>query len=220
MLSRYSVPNGYNLIVWGGYGAAERKEVAVCPDFYSFETDEEFNSALDISVVKCTNTAGKSLTHRDYLGALMSLGIDRSVTGDILVNESEAYLFVQSTMADYITANMPKVSNCRMEYSVLNSVSGDEIERFLPKTKEKVIIVPSLRLDCLLSETYSLSRSEASELIKNGCVRVDYVDCDRCDRKVTEGNLISVTGKGRFYFSEIIGQTKKESLKVNVLIYI
>lgn len=214
-----SDPN-LKLHFWGGYDDSERKVVLAYPDFYDLADSEALNNASDISVLQVKNTASRNLTHRDYLGALMSMGIDRQKVGDILVFEDEALIFADDKIADYIVRNIEKISNCRVNISIAKSADKETLAKFAPKFLQKQIIVSSMRIDCIVSEAYNISRSDSMLLVKNDSVRLNYVTCNKPDKCALEGDLVSVTGKGRFIITEISGNTKKNNIIIKLSYYV
>lgn len=218
-IEKIRLPLGITYKLWGGHLLAERKVVTAYPDFLDIK-DEQLSDFSDIAILHISNTARKSLSHRDFLGALMSMGIERDRIGDILIHNDEAIVFVSMPLADYIQQELKKVSNCRINIKQLYDVNNDDLENFLPKKESRVIIVASMRLDCIIADMYSLSRSEAQKLIKSEAVRINYKTAVDYDELLENGDLISVRGKGRFEVSDIEGNTKKGNLRLRVLIYI
>lgn len=204
---------------WGGYESAERKTVIVYPSFMTFEDDFQMSFAAEIKVLHVRNTAGKSLSHRDFLGALMSIGIQRETIGDILVCDDEALIFIKTSIYKYVASALDKVGNCRVVISELDSFDDISFEKFLPTKIKKDIIVPSMRLDAIISDVYAISRNESQKLIKSGACKLNHAVCLNCDKSLTYNDLVSVLGKGRFEIHELTGETKKGNLRLNVLIY-
>ncbi len=218
-IGRVSAPVGVTYKLWGGHLSAERKVFTAYPDFLDFN-DEQLNDASQITILHITNTARKSLSHRDFLGALMSMGIERDRIGDILICDDEAIVFVCSSIVDYVCQGLEKVANCRVNIERLTYVETDFLNNFLPKKESRTNIVASMRLDCIIADVYSLSRSDAQRLIKSESVRVNYKVVSNSDKLLEYGDLVSVSGYGRFEISDIEGTTKKGNLRLNVLIYI
>lgn len=213
------IPVGVSYKLWGGHPYAERRVLTAYPDFLDF-SEEELNEASDITILHITNTARKSLSHRDFLGALMSMGIGRERIGDILVKDDEAIVFICTSIADYIESELDKVGNCRVNIERLPSVGSDFLNGFLPKKDSRSIIVASMRLDCVIADVYSLPRSEAQRFIRSEAVRVNYKTVTGPDKILEHGDLVSVTGKGRFDVCDVEGNTKKGNIRLGVLIYV
>ena len=218
--SRFNVPHDVVCTLWGGYPNAERRCVLVYPDFICPESDAEFSELAEIDILYCRNTAGAELSHRDYLGALMSLGIERKTLGDILTHEDEAVIFLKKSITPYVLENLDKVSNTRLKIDVINNASNDFITKFAPKKEERIIIIPSLRIDCIIAEVYSLSRTEAQRIVTSGMVRLNHADCLKTDKLLFDGDTVSVSGKGRFQIGTTLGTTKKDNLRLSVFVYV
>ena len=208
-----SKPN--NLKVWGGYESAER---VVARFGNEDEIGYEENYPVVIIKISCLNEKyTQALTHRDYLGALIHLGIERSVLGDIIIdkNRQEAYVFVLERMSEFVIENLYKVKH--------TNVMAEIIEEFpknaAPTLTNKSIIVQTPRLDGIISKVFSLSRSEAKnkfskqEVFKNGIV------CDNPSVQLSENDTISVRHKGKFIYRGIQKKTKKGRDSITVSLY-
>lgn len=218
-IQKINAPLGVTYKLWGGHLLAERKVLTAYPDFLDFD-DEGLNDASNITVLHIKNTARKSLSHRDFLGVLMSMGIERDRIGDILICDDEAIVFICSSIVDYIEQNLEKVGNCRVNIQRMATIEPIFLNKFLPKKENRVVIIPSMRVDCVIADVYSLSRSEAQRLIRSESVRINYKTCPSSDKTLVYGDLVSVSGKGRFEISDIEGNTKKGNIRLGVLIYI
>lgn len=187
----------------GGYDGAERR-IAVFG-----EAEEE-----QLSVVRIFPASKKfadELTHRDFLGSLMALGINREVLGDIIVKDGEGYLICLSSIADYIIENITEIkrSTVRAEYSEL----PDEIEA---GGEERSVVVASERLDALISAVWKLSREDAKAMVEKGLVYVDSRLMLKAGAQLDEGAVVSVRGKGRFTYLGLERETKKGKMRVTV----
>ena len=158
-----------------------------------------------------------SVNHRDFLGAIMSLGLRREKLGDLLVTEKGCALFVQQEVADYILQNELRVKHVPL------SVSEKPLDTFIPpeqNTKELHIMVASMRLDTILAHGLNLSRSKAMDLIQAGKVKVNHSEVFDNDFICRQEDLISCRGFGRIRIGEQSGETKKGKLKVCLIKYI
>ena len=158
----------------------------------------------------------EELTHRDFLGALMHLGLEREVFGDMLVRETAAYVFAAERMADYICRELTQVKHTPVQCAVLDGIPDDA----RPKLEEEQIIVSSLRLDNILAKTCHLSRTRAKELFAAGHVQIGGRMCEKESVIPQTGDIISVRGYGKFRFGEKTGETKKGSSVVKICRYI
>ncbi len=204
----FRIPYGFNTMFFGGYERAERKIFGVFPEWQQARTEDFPLLAIRFEVPKF-----RRLTHRDYLGALMSLGIDRSKTGDILVDEEGAYVFAESDIAEYIARSVNKIST--------SGVKGRVIEPAVitvppPRTVEKKCVCASLRLDAVLSAALGISRAAAETLIRGGSVKVNHRAASDRSKQVSENDLLSVRGSGRFILKETGNITGKGRLHITV----
>ena len=202
------LPNGRG-VFFGGYFDAERKILIVTPDGLNLEEYQEnkdyayeFCHCLKIEIKG--KSYSSSLSHRDYLGSILGLGIERDYIGDLLVGEGEAYCYCLSSVKETLLS-LEKVKN--------HSVSVKEIPfeemPLTPKIEIKRGTVASLRLDCILCEVFNLSRSEAKEAIEEGLVKYGNKPLTRSDTILEEGMRVSCRGKGKFAFYGEKGTSKK-----------
>ena len=204
--------NGAKFHFYGGYPEAERALLFFLPDY--MEADEAFSSEADevICLLKCrTAKSAKTLSHRDYLGALLSLGLEREVVGDILVRENGADIMILKTISDYLLVNFTKAGNVSLQCEI-QPIS----ELVLPEVKTQMIreSVASVRLDNIVSAVFGFSRSEAVLQIQKGMVFINDAETLKVDARLNIGDKIVVRGKGKAYFKEIGGTTRKGRLSV------
>ena len=157
------------------------------------------------------NLKFKSISHKDYLGSLLSLGIKREKIGDIIIHENFCQVIVSFDICDFILMNLEKVSNNNVK---LKEISREDIIYSKPKYKDVSFTVTSSRIDCIISGLYNISRQESSKLINNEKVQVNYEKITSCSNEIKAGCLISVRGKGRSQITSIGGLTKKGKIKV------
>ncbi len=196
----------------GGYDGAERK-IAV------FGSEELCGYAESPPLV-CLEASplsarfSEDLGHRDFLGAVIALGLRRSVLGDIVIKENRAFLFCLESVSAFICENLKKVRNTPVD------CRAAEAPRLAAERPEPVgINVASERLDSLIAAVYRLSRSESQELIAQKKVFVDsrLSENPSCSPKI--GGIISVRGFGRFVYEGISRETRKGRLVVSVRIF-
>ncbi len=209
---RFQLP-GVKLEYSGGYENAERQMIAFHPDALVFEWE------YPIDCLKITPGALKyaeKLTHRDYLGALLNLGVERSVIGDILVKEHDAWFFVHRRMSDFFLDNLTRVRHT----NVLVSKVENPAELPGPSFEEVTGTCASPRLDALIALAFRESRSSMVSFIEGGQVFVNGKLITSNGYEPSEGDIISVRGKGRFIFDGISRQTKKGRLGVRLRRYV
>ncbi len=183
------------------------------PDELGYEDD------FPISILKLQPKLKKfadELTHRDFLGALMNLGIERKLLGDIIVKDNVAYIFVMEKIADYICENLSRVKHTVINAQIVTDIPDGQ----LYKTESISISVSSLRLDCLIAGIYNLSRSQVVEIFSSQKVFVNGKLIENISHTPKENDIISVRGLGRFIFVSKGGTSKKGRLYVNLEKYV
>lgn len=199
--------------LYGGMEDCERQKMG-----FSLEplTEEDF----PIRILKIRRKSKKfgqaDLSHRDYLGSLLGLGIDRSKIGDILVEEESAVCFVAEEIAPYICAVLEQVSKTAV---IAEEVEGAEA---IPKrqTEIKRVTVASLRLDAVTGEVFHLSRGKVQALIGAEKAAVNWNTVTSTSHLLKEGDLVSLRGFGRFRVGEVGGKTRKDRIGLEIERYI
>lgn len=199
-------------ILFGGYENAERRMLGVFPEWQ--EPDEEL---FPLCVLSFGKKYERSLSHRDYLGTVLSLGIERNRIGDILVAEDGAYMFVSEDIAAFICDNVRKVAGCGVDISICRK---DEVK--LPQRRFELIeaVAGSLRLDAVLAAMLKISRSDAKMQIASGRVSVNHIEIANGDFILKENDLLSVRGFGRAELSGLGGRTRSDRIHVTLKKYI
>ena len=198
---------------FGGYEYSERQMVAFLPDALCYEHIYPI-TALRISPLQ--KKVSEPLSHRDYLGAILNLGIERCKLGDILVEENGAILFIRQSLESFIMEELTRIRHTSVQVTIENV---NEF-RYSPNIKEVRGTVSSLRLDSLLSLAFSASRSKLVAYIENGKVFVNGKLITSNGYQIKEDDIISVRGLGRFQFKETLSQTKKGRYYVTLHLYI
>lgn len=196
----------------GGFLTSERKTVCFLPSYEETLTEPPF---VCIRIAPANRKFSEDLTHRDYLGALMNLGIERAVIGDIVVKPPEAYVFVMRKIGGYICENLTTIRHTTIHAEVFD---GGEIQ-IEPEYEVLEGSVSSLRLDSLAALAGRLSRTKAAELIVAEKVFLNGRAELSCSRLVKEGEILSIRGVGKFRFDHTGGQTKKGRIMVTLLRY-
>ncbi len=194
----------------GGYDDAERC-IAVFGQF-----DPGYHS-YPIVPLKIYSKNKSVATHRDYLGSVLSLGINRAKTGDIVIFDTYAILFCMEDMADYIIYNLDKVNNNKVTVEPFyEELVFDDNKRF----REEDYTVSSMRLDCVVSAFTKKSRTAASEFIREKRVFLNYNPGDNPSARVSSGDVISVrgVGKGKIFTDNQL--TKKGRIHIKIKYYI
>jgi RNA-binding protein YlmH len=156
-----------------------------------------------------------ALTHRDFLGALMALGVRRSVLGDIVVQENSGYLFCLESISDFIVREFRQVKHTSVKCEIVESLPDLAVR----EPEARSVNIASERLDTMLAAVYKLSRSESQELIAQGKVYVGGRLTENASYEPSPGDIISVRGFGRFVYEGIAKETRKGRLFVDVRVY-
>ncbi len=182
----------------GGYDGAERTVLAFLPDWCE-------QPQYPISAFTFTYRACDSLTHRDFLGALMALGIARETVGDILVGEGKAVVFVLSDVAKFVLTQIDKIGNVGVKIT-------QGFSEPLPQNSKKqsfTTTVASTRLDCVVSALCGISRKEASNKISDGFVAVNSVCILKPTANVSADSKVAVRQSGKFEITSCDEYSKK-----------
>lgn len=155
------------------------------------------------------------LSHRDFLGALMNLGIERSTIGDIKVGDKEAYLFCQDTIAGYICQNLEQIKHTHVKCSVTENY--EEIPQEEPENK--TVQVSSVRADAVIAKVYNKSRGDCLELFRTGKVFINGRLCENNSRLLKAGETVNARGYGKFVYKGEPRETRKGKLCVEVAVY-
>lgn len=199
-------------VLSGGSSASERKVVCFLPSYEEELTELPYDC---IRIAPVSPKFAETLSHRDFLGAIMNLGIERSMIGDIILKDEDAYAFVLKKMSRYLTENLVTVRHTPVKASVCEE-SGDFLK---PDFEEISGTVSSIRLDSIVALCGRLSRTKASAYIEGEKVFINGQLVTSPSRTLKEGDILSVRGIGKFLFSQAGGQTKKGRTIVTLLKY-
>jgi Uncharacterized conserved protein, contains S4-like domain len=206
------LPN-LNYVLYGGYETAERKVVCFCGD----DSVKAFSGYITcIRMLPLNKKFSDELNHRDFLGSIMNLGIERSKIGDILVKEKEGYVFCETAISPFIIDNLIKVKHTSIR---CEAVEG-QIEQISPNFQEMKGTVASARLDAVIALAFHSSRSSILGLISGGKVFVDGRLVESVSYLLKENETVSVRGYGKFIFTGLQTQNKKGRYSVILLKYI
>lgn len=183
---------------FGGYDAAERVMLGCFPDWCE-------SADFPISPITFSYNRNFVLSHRDFLGALMSLGISRESVGDILVESGRAVVFLSSDICGYVKEQIKKVGSVGVEIAAgyTSELPGASCRQDMSVT------VSSLRMDCVLAAVCSLSRTRAKEMIEDGTVSVNGIGVQKISNTVCQGDRLTVRGRGRFDIISCKDHSKK-----------
>lgn len=195
-----------NYSFFGGSDTSERRVLGL---FYDEQTD------FPVDAILFTFRKTDKLTHRDFLGSLMSLGIERETVGDILVGDGRAVVFVKSEIKEYIMSQISKVGKVGV---TLSDADGSALPQGRG-VEEKEYTVSSMRLDNIVSAVSGLSREKAKNLILSGSVSVNHLPCQKISCNTEQGDKLTIRGKGKFEISGVLGKTKKHRIRISIIHY-
>ena len=154
------------------------------------------------------------ITHSDVLGTLFSIGYEPNIIGDIFVNEDNIYLTNLTRLNTFLETNLLMIKNKRVNLEIVNNIEVGS-NRF----KTLKIIVPSYRIDAVVSKLAHLSRNEVNKYIKDKYVLLNYMEVKNPNKIVDIGDVISIRRVGKFIISQEIAKTKKDNIFLEVMKY-
>ncbi len=197
-------------MIYGGYPDAERVVVG----FFSYKNIDETDFPITRLKIEYNSKFVKNLTHRDFLGSILGLQIDRSKIGDILIFEDNAIAFVKSEIASFITSNLIKVKNATVNVSEFEDI----VEIPFAEIHEKHCVTASLRIDAVISQAFNISRTKSADYISGEKVFVNWILVNSAAKQISEGDVITVRGLGRCKILNINGKTKKDRISLTISI--
>ncbi|MBO4415538.1 MAG: hypothetical protein J5824_06100, partial [Lachnospiraceae bacterium] len=192
--------------------------------FGDFEDEDESDSkdlcpGFPIKTIKISPVQAKfadDLTHRDFLGAVLGLGIEREKTGDIIISDNTAYFFVHRDIAQFIVDSLEYVRHTHVRAEICDELP----EAVKPQLEKRQVIVSSNRIDAVISKLYNLSREQSLKLVSEGRVFVNGAEITSNSRALKEDDVVSVRGFGKWIFRGESGKTRKDRLYVEVEVYV
>ena len=196
----------------GGYQGAERNIFLFLPDWMEPEMAE--------SPLRCLRASFRpefQLSHRDFLGSLMGMGVVREKIGDILVTQESADLIVLDTVAEFLLSSWDSAGRAKLTVTEIPAA-----HLHIPQVPCEEIrdTVSSLRLDAVCATGFRMARGKAADLIASGHVQVNWRACTKADKLLVAGDTVSARGYGKFQLSEVGGVTKKGRTAIVVKRYI
>lgn len=197
-------------IKYGGYPAAER----IIAAFGESIAYDDFPICI-LNIKPSSKKFADKLTHRDFLGGLMNLGIKRELIGDIIIHNNEGYVFCIEQIKNYIADNLTRIKHTTVNVSQLKELPDGIIKE--PESIEA--ITASLRLDAVISAVFKLSRSESAKLFRQEKVFVNSRASANGSYKIKDNDIISVRGFGRLQFLQQLRTTKKDRIVIEIIKY-
>lgn len=201
-----------NITLFGGVEGCERVKIGFSPEYYELSEKDFLIETLEIKLPKIY----KNLTHRDFLGSIMGLGVERGQIGDILIFDTRAIIFASKDISEYICSNLKLVGKVGVETSIKQI---DDLYMPLINYKDVKITVNSLRLCSIISASYNISRSKASDLVKSKKVFINWVQAFSTSTAIKDKDTITVRGYGRIYINKLLGKTSKDRFIINIQLY-
>ena len=229
--------------LWGGFPLSagdtppERRRMLILPDYAAGLVSSE-DLALDpvaaladvglddlsalvtvsTSLLLVKGSGFRNLTHRDYLGSILGLGLERDVLGDIFVaDEHSAYLVCKGEMADFLTDNLTHVSADTVRVTQMPAGFVPPVGRKRQAIRDTVA---SARLDCVVAALTNFSREKAQVAVRSGLVELNYETVEACDTTVEPPCVLSVRGVGKFSVLSFDGETKKGRMRLSAEKYV
>lgn len=200
---------------FGGYADAERQMLIYLPEY--LEEESLYDADSPVACLRAVYYEGDSLTHRDFLGALMGAGVARETVGDICVGKGSCDFFVTREITPWLLQNFYSAGRTKFRLSEIALAEASIPE---PETKEIRDTLASCRLDAVISSGFRIGRSLASDYVNAGKAAINGLPCTKSDKTVSEGDRISVRGLGKLRLTQVNGQTKKGRISVLIHRYI
>lgn len=214
LMKGYGYPNYF---FWGGFERSERNLLIIYPKKVEGQESiikKDRMDSIKVIRIELPRDLQGQYNHRNYLGALMKLGIERQKIGDILVDDSGADILMKPEIATYTKNELEKLT--RFHKSKIEEISLEEIKKVENKVETFEIIVPSFRIDSIVSELAHTSRTKANQLILEQRVFVNYEEIQKTTKQIEIGSLITIRGMGRFYIKEKVRETKNDRIVILV----
>lgn len=196
-------------VFYGGYDGAARTVCGFFEQTFAEDFDEiARNGLFPVRAVTFSFRNCDRLSHRDFLGAVLGVGLKRETVGDIAVSEGSAVVFCLDAAAELVLG-ITKIGRTGV-------VAENGVTKPIVKSEPLKIetTVSSMRLDCIVGACINVSRDKSASLIKSGLVSADFSVCLEVSSIVKENTVLSIRGYGRFRMSKIVGETQKGRLRV------
>jgi len=197
-----------NYFYTGGFEEAERKVLIIYPEKLN-EIIENINLNEYINGIRITvpNEMKGEYLHRNYLGGLMKLGIAREKIGDIVVDENGADILIIPEMLKFLMTNIPSLT--RFSKSKIEQINLEELRKIEIQTQIVKVTVSSMRLDNIVAELVKCSRGKANEILQQERVLLNHETVQKSSKEVKENDILTIRGKGRFVIKQIVGNSRK-----------
>lgn len=204
-------------IAFGGYKMAERTTIITYPEKLEeifLENRFDYNSVFGVIRIVLPNELKGMYAHRNYLSGIIKIGIKREKVGDIITRFDGADIIVLKDAEKYVLDGLKGLT--RFSKAEFTNVKLSELQVGEPKKEKISIIIPSMRIDSIVSEIIRTSRAKATEIIKEEKVFINHELIVKGSKEVKINDLITVRGRGRFKIGKILNSTKKGNLVIEV----
>lgn len=196
-----------NYKLYGGYNNCERKVAIIYPEKYDENMlEKNYDKILKVVRVMLPEEERGKYTHRNYLGGIVKLGLNREKVGDILVSNEGADIITVQNFANILKEQLPSLT--RFEKSDIEIEDIQNLKKIEVKIEEIKIIVPSLRLDNIVSDLARTSRSKAVQIIAQERVFINGQNETKPSKQLKLNDVVTIRGKGRFIIKEFAGNTR------------
>ena len=174
-----------------------------------------YNKMPNIKIYEIVSN--NDLRHQDILGTLYSLNISDEMFGDVVIWNNRYFIIILSSIDNYIKSNLTSIKNSKVD---LIERDPYYLKDYKQEYEECIIIVPSIRVDVIVSKIINSSRSNALEKIKNGDIYLNYELLTKPTYMLKENDIFSIRKYGKYKFLGEINKTKKGSLVIKYLKYV
>ncbi|MCD7946837.1 MAG: YlmH/Sll1252 family protein [Oscillospiraceae bacterium] len=196
-------------VFWGGYEGAERTICAFLPEW---QDEDSFRLETEtVALLHATFTADTALSHRDFLGSILALGITREKVGDLLVSAGACDILILRELTDFLLQHLERAGRVKLQLQPLPISALQPPEE---STKRITDTVASLRLDAVMASGFSISRGKAAGFISAGRVQLNHRDCGKSDHAVAAGDVITCRGLGKCVLTETGGLSRKGRISI------
>lgn len=208
-----------NYKLYGGQEESERKILIIYPEKYNEEMlKKNYSKMLKVIRIQLPEEEQGKYSHRNYLGGIVKLGFKREKVGDILVSKEGADIVVVEDFAEILKKELPTLT--RFEKSIMTVEEISNLRRKEITVEELKIIVPSLRLDNIVSDLARTSRSKAAQIIAQERVFVNGQNETKLSKQIKLKDIITIRGKGRFVVKEFAGTTRSGRTVISIEKYV
>lgn len=216
VLSRLKVNN---FMFYGAYEDCQRCVILFYPEkFDKSIVEANYNTLLGIIRIKLPKELEGIYSHKDYLGAIMKLGVNREKVGDILVFENGADIIVSKDILEFLYSNLSSLT--RFQKSIITIETVENLRIIESKKEDIQIIIPSLRLDSIVSELTHTSRSKACDIIASERVFVNFVSVTKSNTLLKGNDTLTIRRNGKYTISQVLGNTRKGNIILKLEKYI